>query len=211
MGKTTTFVKMFLHQWVKQFNKIYIFCPTYKTDDVWASCDEFTRSKKLKVYTYYNEKVVKKLWMYHAKRKEKGHKEHVLFYFDDCGGEKGFKNVSEDGLMNSMSSKCNHANISLIICVQKLKQLPPTTRLNSEAFLTFNVTSELEKKAIYEDFGLPTSFAEFKRKLNDFTKTPYHFYFVNRQGPGQPDFYHNQEKVKITEPIKKTIRKKSQK
>jgi len=203
---------MFLSQWVKQFNKVYIFCPTYKTDDVWADCDEFTHSKKLHVYTYYNEKVIRRLWKFHAKRKENGYREQILFYFDDCGGEKGFKNNSEDGLMNAMSSKCNHANISLIICVQKLKQLSPTTRLNTEAFLTFNVTSELEKKAIYDDFGLPTNFADFKRKIEEYTSRPYSYYYVNRQGPGAPDFYHNEEKIILfsnPSKIKKTIRKKN--
>lgn len=202
---------MFRHQWANQFNKVYIFCPTYKTDDVWSLCDEFTRSKKLRVYTFYNEAIIKKLWRYHAKRKEEGKREHVLFYFDDCGGEKGFKNNSEEGLMNSMSSKCNHAGISLIMCVQKLKQVSVTTRINTEAFLTFSVDSESERKSIYDDFGLPVSFAEFKRKLHEYTYLPFHYYYVNRQGPGASDFYHNEEKINLEELLKnpkKTIRKR---
>lgn len=201
MGKTTTFVKMFLDKWVDQFHRVYIFCPTYKTDDVWTDIDEHTRSKKVKVFTYYDEQVIKKLWKYHHARKiqlrQIGKREHVLFYFDDCGGEKGFRNVSEEGLLNNMSCKCNHADISLVICVQKLKQLAPTTRLNAEAFMTFNVSSELEMGAIYEDFGMPVPKAKFKKLLRDFTKEPYSHYYVLRQGPGEPRYYQNFRKITI--------------
>ena len=197
MGKTTTFIKMFLYQWVNQFDLVYIFCPTFKNDNLWGNVDKYTHTGQIKVYTYFKESVVESLFKKQCKLKEKGSTKQILFYFDDCGSESGFKNMSEHSIINKLASQGNHANCSTIACVQKLKQLTTTFRLNAEAFMTFYVSSELERKAIYEDFGLPVKYGQFRKILNDCTKEKYHQYYVNRQGAGEPIFYHNFKRIKL--------------
>jgi len=191
MGKTTTFIKLLLYQWIKQFDKIFIFCPSFQEDDVWSVIDPYVgKNKKIQVYAYFDIKKIKEknIWAKAQKRKNKKHQ--TLIYIDDCTGQPGFKVDQPTGYLNIMAATANHNNVSIILCVQKITMASTILRCNMEAFMTFTL-NEKETKPTWEEFGMPVPFKLFRELIHDATAKPYSHYYMNRQGPGTPDYYHN--------------------
>ena len=126
-GKTTLMIKLLNNVWLQQFSKIYIFCPTYCEDNKWRLFDKYLKTKQVEVIRRLDPLEVLNKWQ-HVKRinKDRGkQKLNVLFYFDDCGSEEGFKTNNDSGILNRLSSKGNHAGISCIFVVQKFTQVIP--------------------------------------------------------------------------------------
>lgn len=185
MGKTTLMIKLMAYYWLKYFHKVYIFCPTFHQDKKWAAVNKFVKAGLIKVYYTVDSMIIKDIW-----NKNKTLKDDILIYFDDCVGQKDFKINNEQGIINQLVSKGNHANISTIWVVQKFTQCSTIMRVNAEAMITFYVQSDDEKKYIWKEFGVG-SFKNFKKMLDHCTEEKYHYLFCNRQGPGRPDYYHN--------------------
>jgi Poxvirus A32 protein len=196
MGKTTLMVKLMLIEWVNKFKKIYIFCPSYLEDDTWSVLDDYIISKKIEVFTKYDPEKVMQLWKKHKRYKVEHPNEHFLFYFDDCGGEEGFKINEPTGLLNKLSSKGNHANCSMIYVLQSFVMASTIMRQNAESFIAFLTTNEIQLKHIYSEFGIG-SYKKFKQIVLESTMEPYNFFVVNRQGAGVADYYHNYRKIPI--------------
>lgn len=192
MGKTTLMIKLMVYFWVKMFKKIYIFCPTFHKDTKWSAVNEHVKSGKIKIYNNVDSSVIKKIWSKCVAT------EPVLFYFDDCTGQPDFKVNNEQGVINQLVCKGNHSGISTVWVIQKFTQCSTTMRANAEGLITFYVQSEDEKKYIYKEFGIG-SFKNFKTIIDESTKTAYHNFYCNRQGPGMPDYYHNFNFI-ITQP-----------
>lgn len=196
MGKTTLAVKLMSYTWGDQFDNIYIFCPTYAEDNTWCLFDKHLKSGRVEVFPDLNEARLAKLWNKVKRKKLKDPKYICLFYFDDCGGEEGFKTNSPNGFMNKFFIKCNHSNISVIYVVQAWTLASTIMRKNTEAFILFYPANEDEKNYFYKEFGRGEK-REFMALVNESTKNPYDTFFVNRQGAGAPDFYHNFKKIKM--------------
>jgi len=192
-GKTTLIVKLMYRYWIDIFDKIFLFVPTYREDNIWRLFDADI-DRNIIVETKLSEARVKAKWIYCRKEQQKalakGNRLQFLFFFDDCGGETGFNVTKPSGVLNQLAIKGNHTGISCIYIIQKVTLASTTMRLNSEAMLCFYVMQENELKAIYAEFGTGT-FKDFKKFLQYYTQEPYHFLFVNRQGPGKPRYYHN--------------------
>jgi len=186
--------------WVNKFHKIIVFCPTFATDKTWSSLDGQVKSGKIQVIRKMEENNVRKLWRTYEKKKIRNPdlKEHVLFYFDDCGGDQGFKTNSPDGVLNQLCSKGNHANISMVYVVQNFIMASTIMRDNAEVFICFLTQTEHTQKHIYAQFGIG-SFKDFKKVLMRATLGKYNYFVVNRQGPGVADYYHNFKKIDIKE------------
>lgn len=183
-----------------------MFIPTFKNDNTWSAIDDHVgNKKKITVYTKFNLDVIKSLWKIAEKRKNVNPKYQTLFYFDDCGTEKGFKTNSNFGLLNQMAARANHDNCSIIICVQKYTMAAANMRINIDCFLTFTVTDETERKYIYNDYGLPIPFKNFKIKLREYTMEKYSHYYVNRHGAGEPDYYHNFSLINVDNVIAECV------
>jgi hypothetical protein len=183
-------VKLMLYYWIKLFDRIYIFCPTYSKDGTWRCVDEYYTSGQINVYPVVHTDLVKKLWARTDKERLTNPNYKVLMYFDDCTGQPDFNCVAAGGIMNQLTSKGNHSGISSVYVVQKFTQCSTTMRTNAEGFLTFFTQSEAEKKYMWQEFGVGT-YPYFKSLMDESTKQAYHNFFVNRQGPGMPDYYHN--------------------
>lgn len=189
-GKTTLMIKLLHYYWLKMFTKIYIFCPTYKEQDKWSSLDKHVNSGKITVYPLVDEKILKKIWAKYKDLKAKGSKHQVLIIFDDCTGQKDFKVNQETGIINLMVSKANHAGISIVAAVQKLTQASTIMRSQSEGILAFSCLQESEITPFYKEFGIG-KLAMFRDIIINSTLLPFHYLYINRQGPGIPDYYHN--------------------
>lgn len=177
-----------LYYWVKLFKEIYIFCPTYTKDTKWRIMDKYVRQGKITVWSNVTTSEIKKIW---DKCDENTNKSvHFMIYFDDCAGQPDFKLDRETGIINQLVSKGNHSNISTAWVVQKVTQCSTIMRSNAEGLLTFYVQSEAEKKYIFNEFGCGT-YKQFKEILEAATSAKYASFYVNRQGPGKPDYYKN--------------------
>jgi hypothetical protein len=199
-GKTTLMIKFLLKRWLLEFYEIILFCPTFREDKKWRHFDAAKNAGKMIVIRCLKEEEVLHHWtrirksqineFARNKNNPNFKQRHYLFYFDDCGGEEGFKVDKPSGVLNQLFSKGNHAGISIICVLQKLTQASTTMRLNAEAMLCFFVMDDEELKQIYRQFGTG-SFKEFKQFLQYYTEQPYHNLLMNRQGPGRPRYYHN--------------------
>jgi len=180
--------------WIKEYNKIWIICPTFAEDDNWSFFDKYVKQGLIEVYPEVTENRLKKIWNQCKKKKIEDKKQHFLIYFDDCTGQPAFKVNSESGVMNQLFSKGRHANITLIIVVQKFTQASTIMRTNADAFLTFMTLSDSEKDYMYKEFGFGGK-KNFITLLDESTREPYHHFYVNRQGAGAPEYYHNFKKI----------------
>lgn len=195
-GKTTLLIKLLLFKWIHQFNRIYIFCPTYFQDNKWSQIDQYVKSGKVKVYPKFDEILIKKIWLKCIKKKEDGCKDQTLFLFDDCAGQKGFKSNQETGILNQVVCRANHANISTIWSAQKLTHSSTIMRSQAEGVILFQCHQESELKPVFQEFGTGKS-SWFNAMVREKTSEPFHYLYVNRQGPGLPDYYHNFKKIDL--------------
>jgi len=171
-------------------NKIYVFCPTFTKDEKWSVFDQHVKNGKMEVYTSVTKQRLLKVWKEGERNKQKNKNWQSLIVFDDCGGQDEFKQDKPSATMNQLATRCNHDNISIVWSVQMVVHLSTTMRINSEGLIVFYVQSEAEKKYLYEQFGVG-NFRYFKRILHHCTNEKYDYMFVNRQGPGMADYYHN--------------------
>lgn len=170
---------------------MYLFCSTFFADQAWRPLNKEYNSGKIKVYGCVNENLLKKLWMEIKKINEKASKmNHFLICFVDCVGQPGFKVNQESGVINMMVSKGNHDGISLIWDVQKFTNCSTIMRCNAEVFMSFNTSQEDEIKHIHKEFGIGSG-KDFSAIFQACTAKRYSFFFVNRQGAGAPDYYHD--------------------
>lgn len=196
-------------KWVKQFNKIYIVCPTYAEDDVWSSLDEYVHNGKVKILDSVDENILKRIWneCRAYKRDNKQNRKQTLIYFDDCYGQEGFTTYSGKGVINQLTTKGNHSDISTICVVQRLVYCTPTIRANAECIITFSPEGEDDRKLLFKQYGVGT-FQSFGKMIEHSTKEPYTTFMINRQGPGASRYFHNFKLIKNPENIEHTQNKK---
>lgn len=183
-----------IRDWLDNFDKIWIICPTYSEDDNWSYFDNYVTKGRVEVLAEVNENKLKKIWNQCKKKKLANRNLHFLIYFDDCTGQPAFRMDKPSGVVNQLFSKGRHANISLVAVVQKFTQASTTMRTNADCFLTFMTLSDTEKNHMYSEFGFGGK-KRFLQLLDDSTVVEYDNFFVNRQGPGAPRYYHNFKKI----------------
>jgi hypothetical protein len=185
-----------IKEWINTYNKIWIICPTYAEDKNWSFFDKYIEDGRVEVLAEVDENKLKRIWNGCKKAKIEDPQVQFLIYFDDCTGQPAFKSNQETGVLNQLCSKGNHANITIVFVVQKFTQASTIMRVNSETFVTFYTQSQAEKEAMYKEFGAGTKKA-FTQILDQCTVEPYDSFYVNRQGPGAADYYHNFKKIKL--------------
>jgi hypothetical protein len=183
-----------MKEWIHIYDKIWLICPTFAEDNNWSFFDKHVASNRIEVINEVNENQLNKIWNWCKQAKIKDPNLHFLIYFDDCTGQPAFKSNQETGVLNQLCSKGNHANISIIFVVQKFTQASTIMRTNSECLVSFYTQSDAEKSHIYKEFGCGTK-KNFCHTLDIATREPYHSFYVNRQGPGEADYYHNFKKI----------------
>lgn len=195
-GKTTLLIKLLNNYWINMFNKVYIFCPTYKNDAKWGLIDPYIKKGIVSVYTNFSIKRVKAIHKASSKIVETNPDYHVLIIFDDCTGKNDYKVDGDKGYLNILSCSGNHSNISQIHCIQKLTQVTRTMRLQTEGLITFYIQNEPEIKALHSEFGTGSS-KLFRRLLHHCTEKPFHFLYIKMQGPGPSKYFHNFDMIDV--------------
>lgn len=190
MGKTSLLIKLMTYYWIHAFDKIYIFCPTFSKDPKWSQVNEAVNKGIIKVYGTVKNNTLMQIWKKCDETLQTKPDAQFMIFFDDCAGQKDFKMNQETGIINQLVSKGNHSHISTVWAVQKVTQCSTIMRNNAEGMITFYVQSEDELKYIWKEFGVGL-YKDFKILLRNCTNEKYHNFYVNRQGPGAPDYYHN--------------------
>jgi hypothetical protein len=198
-GKTSLLIRLIKHKWAPLFNKIYIFCPTYSLDKKWSEIDIFVKSGKVNVYGTVKQKILGSIWQKSADRKIQDDNYKTLVVFDDCMGQKDFKTNSDEGIVNKLVCKGNHANISTVWSIQKLTMCSTIMRSQVEGIVVF-FCQEKELKILHQEFGTG-SLKWFRKLVESATSRPYASLFINRQGSGKPRYFCNFKEI-ILESIK---------
>ena len=153
MGKTTLIIKLLIYKYLQEFDEIFIFCPTFSTDNKWAEFDPYVKKGKIHVFGIPTEKQIQIIWKTCEVRRVKNKEYKTLIVIDDATGSELLTNQSNSACLNQFVCRCNHAGISLIISVQRLIQVSTTVRSQAEAFLTYFTQSDLEIGHIFTELG----------------------------------------------------------
>jgi hypothetical protein len=190
MGKSTLLIKLLLYFWIKQFNQIFIFCPTYGSDNKWSAVDPYIKKGQVTVKPVLTENILRKIWQKCREKRQTHPGWNTMILMDDCMDQEAFLSQSKGSVINGLVCKGNHDGISTVWCVQKATQANTTMRLQAEGVITFYPGNAKEINCLWSDYGVG-SLKWFTQMLYNATEKPYDNFFVNRQGPGKPDYYHN--------------------
>jgi hypothetical protein len=201
-GKTSLLIKLLVGKWMHLVDKVYIFCPTYYQDPKWLIIDEYVKSGKVVIYITIDEKRLNNIYASCCKKKLTNPDFHTLLIFDDCVGQSGFKTNSEEGILNRIVCKGNHANMSTVWSIQKLTMCSTIMRNQAEGIVVF-YCQEKESKILHSEYGVGSS-KFFQKMVELSTFKPYNTLFINRQGPGVPRYFNNFKLIDL-EALKKTL------
>lgn len=177
-GKSTLLYNLMSEMLKDYFDFILIFSPV-KTDDV-------LKSLELPDENYIQEfdedsisSIMSKLEKLLDDDFEKNVNEcKTLFIFDDILSE---QKLLKSNTMKKIASASRHFNISWIILSQYYKALPPIIRTNASAIVLFP-SSRAEIEKFSEEQCLPNmSHQDFVRMVQDSTKKPYSFFYLNHR------------------------------
>lgn len=194
-GKTTLLIKLLLGKWLDLFDKIYIFCPTYSQDLKWSGLDKHIKTNKLIIYPVVKNVLLNKIWKNAIKKKEEDETYQTLIIMDDCMGQKDFKSYSDESVLNKLTCKGNHANVSTVWSIQKLTMCTTVMRCQAEGIIVFYIQAN-ELKTLYQEYGTG-SLKLFQKMVESATSKPYSCLFINRQGPGRPRYFCNFREINL--------------
>ena len=150
-GKST-FVKHYLRMEHEKFEMIYIISGTAKVtkeyDNIYPNSD-----LDIKVMNTLEKNVITDL----LETRDR-YSEPLLLIFDDFIGMRGLNIRGKE--FSKLVSAGRHYNLTLILCSQQFKAVPPLVRNNAEYMMLFNVPNS-EVKQIYEVYGADTTLKNF--------------------------------------------------
>jgi GTPase SAR1 family protein len=189
-GKTTLLIEL-LKKLPRAKLEIVLISPTAAKQELYINNEDLFND----YFTVLNDTVIQKLYdtSERLQKKKTGSKELVAV-FDDVGEDQYFQ--KRKNKLTEMTVTARHLHIHLIFLIQKVKQLAPIYRLNSDETYIFKPTSEDEKKIILTDF-LDDFTKDLFLKLEQIAwKNPYDYIRVKREG-GETSIYLNDEENPI--------------
>jgi hypothetical protein len=86
---------------------------------------------------------------------------------------------TNDNLMSRLATSARHWKITLFVCIQSAKKIPPIFRINAEYIFVFRQIDNTQVGTIYDEFGgLFGSKEEFSNYLKEYVKN-YTALFIN--------------------------------
>lgn len=158
-----------------QINNIFIFSPTLEFNDDYE--DIKTRHKFHEdIKQTIQEAMDKQIGIIRAYGKKRTPR--LLLVLDDILDD---KITAQKGLLDTLSARGRHINISVIVISQKINGIPRTARLNSDAviaYLPFNY-SELESFVL--QYFPKSQQKKLQEKLISIYSKAYSFIYINNQ------------------------------
>lgn len=191
-GKTTLLVHLLItkHKLFNYFEKIAIFSPTFKNDEVWESFVEaYNPDKKgnKKLSTRYEQfdtideaEIERLLSEQRQEISEKGLDEapKLLIIFDDAMGEKEISGA----LLKRLFFQSRHYNASIIINSQSYMRIPRDLRLQLSHLTIFMPNQSECQRIADEQQNLYCNCKMLESLIYNACKEKHSFLFINKQG-----------------------------
>lgn len=104
----------------------------------------------------------------------------ILFIFDDMVGSNLFSNNRQNAF-KMLNTNHRHKSASLIMVSQAFKEIPKTIRTQFSALIAFEILSEAEIKALYEEFPMGLKFNDWLQVYNYCVSGDFNFLYYNMQ------------------------------
>lgn len=104
----------------------------------------------------------------------------ILFIFDDMVGSNLFSNNRQNAF-KMLNTNHRHKSASLIMVSQAFKEIPKTIRTQFSALIAFEILSEAEIKALYEEFPMGLKFNDWMQVYNYCVSGDFNFLYYNMQ------------------------------
>ncbi len=187
------------HKFYKHyFDKVYIFSPTWNND-------EKTQKTGIPQEQVYEEpelyhKILHEILLGQDEEIEEEGKENadkILLVMDDLAGQKGVFSGAK-GIMNRLAFNHRHANASIIITSQGLRQINSAFRDNFSAVIFFSgISNRLELNKIYEEYLGDFTKDEANELLEYIFDGRYNFLFINFQKGKESRYFKNFNQLKL--------------
>lgn len=179
-GKTTLIANLLLNPefYYRYFHKIYIFCPTRKMDSKW----EFIQVPEEQCFDEFDEHALQAIIDEQKANNEEvdaDERKRILIIFDDMADEFSAKRSANP--MTKLFFNGRHLYISVLLTSQSYTQIPLKCRKNTSHFIIFPVSNKKEIEAIYKEQAGHLNEHDFKKIMDDATRTPYTFLMVDNQ------------------------------
>lgn len=140
-------VKHILSETHKDFEKIYLMCPTAKIQSVY---DYIPRKN---IIDTFNEEFLNKLWTTKKaeleREKEKMKRENIMVIIDDCIDLPEYK---KSLVLPELSHGGRHAYIYVLLLSQDFNSISPTLRKNSRIAISFQLDSKGEREKLTKQY-----------------------------------------------------------
>lgn len=173
-GKTHQLLNMLILEeyYNDVFDKIYFICPSFNEDPKYSILD----LPASHVMVTFDEKKIEKII------KDKKQDDQILFVFDDCITQTGFKKNTNDQVLNTIAVNGRHMGVSMIIASQKTSGSSSFVRSQADGVYMWRPRSLAEIEALYQDNSINSlSKNDFKKLLDYCTKEKYSHLFINYQ------------------------------
>lgn len=174
------------------FNEIFIFSNSLLSDPVWKTLSP----KHLKnSYNFFDAGIVEQ--KYHEQKSKieenngvKDDSNSMLLVFDDC-----IENIKHVGggvpILDFLSTRGRHQNISFIIVSQRYKWIPKTIRVQCNLAFVFKLVNQSELKDFVEEYGGLMNKKSFFNMLNHVWRLKFHFLMIDNDMPDELRFRRN--------------------
>jgi len=185
-GKTTLMIDMLKKLPRKSF-KIVIISPTATKQQLYEDNQDLFDD----YYTVLDDTVIQSLLDQSEITKKRSKKKEVIAVFDDVGEDQYF--LKRKSKLTDTVVSARHIPIHLVFLVQKVKQVAPIFRLNTDEAFIFKPSNEDEKKIILNDFLDDVTKEEFAKLCEVAWKKPYDYLRIKRESGGNVNLFFNDD------------------
>lgn len=178
------------------FHKIYIFSPTFQTDDTWAKFikkhERKENTPKYLITEYFNYPeldtgIIEEIFNQqheHVQQIGIDKSDRILFVFDDVLSEKNLNS----SIMKKLFYQSRHANLSLIIASQTYSQIPKPIRLQLSNLIIFLPSKSMLKNIAEDNENIFCDCKMLEKIIMDSCSKRYGFLHINKQSDAE-DWY----------------------
>lgn len=187
-GKTYLTTKLIREQLKKQLDYLIIFSPTIKLSGDFEEFKETSNNDDkngliVKKYhknfsNHINEIIKNQEELFNLHKKEMI--PNIMFVLDDMVNDPTLK---YRGIIDILSTKSRHLNISIMVLVQRLSAVPKTFRLNAKYVFFFSSVNFKELETILEQYSSKKYAKTIKSIIEDIFNKPYSFIMAENFNP----------------------------
>jgi hypothetical protein len=162
-GKSSVLMSLLFKQYKSYFEKIYVLCPTFHTDDLYSILHDKLPDDQVCDLIAEAENFFEGI-LEQQQDPDNNKTQKVLIIVDDFGAS-----TKKLGFLNQLA-KLRHSNCSILLSVQKMSWLSPPVRNNLTDVLLFSPSSQYENNQVAKEFTWRLSEKEFKALWKEVTK-----------------------------------------